>query len=43
MKQKNKEQLPKKKKLVHDKLAHDKKFTTQAKNLVQDEKKKTIK
>jgi hypothetical protein len=43
VKQKNKEQLPKKKKkIVHDKLAHDKKFTTQAKNLVH-EKKKTIK
>ena len=36
MKQKNKEQLPKKKKIVHDKLAHDKKFTTRAKNFVHD-------
>ena len=44
MKQKNKEQLPKKqKKIVHDKLAHDKKFTTQAKNLVHDEKKQLSK
>ena len=40
MKQKNKEQLPKKqKKIVHDKLAHDKKFTTWAKNFVHNKKK----